>query len=183
MEPNIDNSNIIYSKAVIEFITVANEYCLFFEKAENYSAEDIFQYFQKIAPLLYLKGSVMPEVTVNDDSFSEKFVTEEKWEAIFKALREKFGEQDIYYTHDHNYDTEEASLSDNMADIYQDMKDFIMLYQNSLIHAKENAIFEIQKLFKSHWGIRIINALKAVHQILHKHAIDPELFMDDDLTE
>lgn len=183
MNNNIDESSIVYSKPVLEFITVANEYCLFFEKADNYSTEDILQYFQKIAPLLYLKGSVIPNVVVTDPSLNERFVTEEQWESIFKTLREKFGQQDVYYIHDHNYDTEETSLSDNMADIYQDMKDFIMLYQNAMLYAKENAVFEIRRLFQNHWGIRIINALKAIHQILYKDAIDPELFQDDDLLE
>ncbi len=117
------------SKPVIEMITLANEYCLFFEKAAAYKREDILYYFQKVAPLLYLKGAMLPAVEVSDPGAAERFVTEEQWESIFKALREQFLEFDVYHIHDHNQDSVEASLADNMADIYQDMKDFVMLYQ------------------------------------------------------
>jgi hypothetical protein len=175
MTEELDYNKPIYSKQVIEFITVANEYCLFFEKAENYPVDEILQYFQKIAPLLYLKGSTLPYVEVTDETFNERIVTEEMWEMVFKTLREKFAENDVYHTLDHNYDSEESSLSDNLADIYQDMKDFVMLYQKSFEYSKENAVSEIRRLFHQHWGIRVVNALKAIHYILYRNEIDPDL--------
>ncbi len=179
-----DNAtNPVVSKQVIEMITVANEYCLFFEQAEKYNKEEIFAYFQKIAPLLYLKGSMLPTQLEPDPEFAERIITEEQWEEIFKILREKFGKDEVYYTHDHNFDSEEASLADNMADIYQDMKDFILLYQKAPMQSKTCAVAELQKLFENHWGIRLLNALAAIHNILHKDSIDPELLSGDDLLD
>jgi hypothetical protein len=157
----------VVSKPVLEALTVANEYCLFFEGIDNYSKNDIFSYFQKIAPLLYLKGCTVPKILVNDESFSQRFVTEEQWEGIFKQLRKKFGDDDTYYVLDHNNDTIEASLSDNMADIYQDMKDFVMLYQKGSMYAKENAVFQFSVLMQTHWGPIVVDALKACHYLLY----------------
>ncbi len=181
MEPN-QSEEVLTSRQVLEMITLANEYCLFFEDAEKYSKEEIFSYFQKMAPLLYLKGAVLPAGIEPDPEFFERFVTEEQWENIFKSLREKFGEDDIYYIHDHNYDTEEVSLSDNMADIYQDMKDFIMLYQKAPMQSKACAVAELQKLFENHWGVRAIQALENIHGKIYLDSIDPEFFSDDDLS-
>ncbi len=168
------------SRPVIEMITVANEYCLFFEQSEKYKRQDILTYFQKVAPLLYLKGTTLPAVQVTDTEVAERYVTEEQWEAIFKNLREQFAEVDVYFTHDHNHDSVETSLADNMADIYQDMKDFVMLYQKNTAPARQNAVEHLRNLFHWHWGPVLLSALGAVHQILHKESINPDM-LDDNL--
>lgn len=175
-----DENDLTLSKAAIEMLTVANEYCLFFEEVEKFKPEDILTYFQRLAPLLYLKGSLLPAIEVEDDEFAERFVTEEQWEEIFKALREKFGPDERYYIHDHNYDTQEASLADNLADIYQDMKDFVMAYQKNTLPARQNALALIRGLFASHWGPIVLQALGAGHRVLHKDVIDPDLFEDEE---
>lgn len=173
------HEQILNSRAVLEMLTVANEYCLFFEKAEKYSRDDILNYFHKIAPLLYLKGSLLPDIEADEDTFGERYVTEEQWEEIFKTLREKFAEEDVYFVHDQNYDTIEVSLSDNLADIYQDMKDFVMLYQKNISFSRENALAQIRNLFYDHWGLRVLDALRAVHKLLFRHKLDPDLFEEE----
>jgi hypothetical protein len=172
--------DLTQSKPVIELLTVANEYCLFFEDAEKFELNDILIYFQRMAPLLYLKGSLLPAVETIDDAFAERFVTEEQWEDIFKTLRKKFVADDRYFIHDHNYDTIEASLADNLADIYQDMKDFVMSFQKGHIVSRQNGLAQVISLFSDHWGPIIINALAAVHRIMHKPEIDPALFEEDE---
>lgn len=167
------------SKAALEMLTVANEYCLFFEQADQYKIHEILGYFQKIAPLLYLKASLLDSVSAAYEAFNERYVTEEEWEKVFKALREKLGKNDIYFIHDHNFDSVEASLADNMADIYQDMKDFVLLFQKNTTPARQNAIANISDLFRWRWGPALVNALGAVHQIIFKDEIDPDLLEND----
>lgn len=174
-----DPDDLTLSKGAIEMLTVANEYCLFFEEAEKYEPEDILTYFQRMGPLLYLKGSLLPAVEVEDEDFAERFVTEEQWESIFKELREKLGPGERYYVHDHNYDTQEASLADNLADIYQDMKDFVMSYQKNTLSARQNALAMAGELFSSHWGPIVLQALGAIHRLLYGEDIDPDLFADE----
>ncbi len=176
-----DNSVEDISKArpVLEFLTVANEYCLFFERADNFSTGDILGYFQKMAPLLYLKGCTLPVVEVTDASFNERFVTEEQWEEVFKTLREKFGADDVFFHLDHNADSVEASLSDKLADIYQDMKDFVLLFQKNHQYAKECAVAEILALLPGRWGPALIHALNACHHLLYRDLIDPDLLDQD----
>ena len=162
----------VYSKNVLEMLTVANEFCLFIEKVENYSKEDIYNYIQKICPLLYLKGVLLPEIKVINPSANERFVIEEQWEIIFNELRNKFNPNDEYWYYNNsdisNNDLIKASLAENFADIYQDLKDFIMLYQKNTVDAKENAVFECKKLFETHWGYRLVNAHKTIHHFLFK---------------
>ncbi len=184
MTENIQNEDIVQSKAVIEMLTVANDYCLFFESADKYSKKDVMDYFRRVAPLLYLKASLLPEVIPADDTFSERYVTEEQWEGIFRVLTELFGPDDLYHTLDHNNDIIQASLADNMADVYQDMKDFVMLFQKNHFYAKENAVAQCCLLFQSHWGSILLHALKALHQKEFGHEDQAEFPVDEyDWTE
>lgn len=160
-----------YSRQVIELLTVANEYCLFLEKAEMYDKETLLDFISKIAPLLYIKGALLPAVVVTDPESNERFVTQEQWEAVFLVLQEIFGEDDLFWIaypeSDGQYTMIKVSLAEQLADIYQDMKDFIMLYQKNLRTSKENAANEIKKLFTSHWGVRIAQLQRHVHTLIH----------------
>ncbi len=169
------NEDPTVSMPVIEMLTVANEYCLFMEQAQSRSKEELLDFFQKIAPMLYLKACLLAPVTPEDESQASRHVTEEQWEDVFKTLREQFGPNDVYHTHDHNHDSVEASLADNMADIYQEMKDFIMLYQKNTFAARENALATLSDTFSWRWGPALLSALHRVHQVLFTEDISPDM--------
>ena len=168
----------VYSKKVIEMLTVANDFCLFIGKADTYSQYEILLYLQKVLPLIYLKASLLPEIRVDDDEMTEHFVTEEEWENVFAILREKFGTDDEYYyvdLHEKSHrDAIKASLAENLADIYQDMKDFILLYQKPHKAAKENAVNDCRNLFDTRTGFSLVKAHTKVHFILYKEPEDTE---------
>jgi len=164
------SENLTQSKSVLEMITVAHEFCLFMEKVDSYTQPDILNYFQKIIPLLYLKGSLLPDIEVADDSYVERYVTAENWEIVFNDLRNKLKPHDEYWVLEFSDDTEatKANIADNLTDVYQDLKDFIILYTKNTQTARENAVQECKTLFENHWGMRLINALRAIHQLNYK---------------
>jgi hypothetical protein len=55
------------------------------------------------------------------------------------------------------------SLAENLTDVYQDLKDFIMQYQKSSRAAKEIAVFECKSWFAERWGKRIAEATGYLH--------------------
>jgi hypothetical protein len=171
---------IVYSKSVIEFITVAHEYCLFVEKAESYPKEDILEYMLKIIPLIYLKGALLPSIDEDLDELPERFVNEEHWEKAFGDLKTKLDIDDLYYDTTVNDRNErevlQSSIAENLTDVYQDLKDFVMLYQKNTIAAKLNAVAECSHLFETNWGLKIISAHKAIHQLVHKANEEEEEF-------
>jgi hypothetical protein len=150
-------------------LTVANEYCLFMEKAEDYTMEELLNFLQKISPLIYLKSALLPDVEVADEDAVEHYVSEEQWETLFNQLFNKFGEKDQFYFVDHqeksHNDPIKGSLAESYTDIYQDLKDFLLLYQNPLKSFKENAVRECKRLFETRYGYRLINAQSAIHCI------------------
>ena len=60
-------NNLVYSKNVIELITVANEFCSFLEHSEDMETSDFLGRLQKMLPLLYLKASLLPEFEMEAD--------------------------------------------------------------------------------------------------------------------
>ncbi|RUA26634.1 MAG: hypothetical protein DSY76_05815 [Bacteroidetes bacterium] len=169
-----ENINKIKSTIVLEMIRIAHEYNTFTEDLKNKKVEDIINFYQKVLPLMYLKASLLPDVEVSDESANERYVTEEHWEEVFMNLKTKFGKADEYWELDDNSDSAKVSLAEKLADCYQDTKDFVVLFQKNKMAAKENAVFEIKRLLKVHWGPRALSALKQLHTILYQEEIDKE---------
>ncbi len=99
---NFEADDMTLQKGVIEMITVANEYCNFIERAEYLDAAEIHGFFQKIAPLVYLRRSLLPEPEQSDEIGVGHFVTEEQWERVFNTLGHKFGKDDAFFLVDDN---------------------------------------------------------------------------------
>jgi len=172
----------VYSRNVLEFITVAHDYCITMNKAANLKKKQLLDYSRKVLPLLYLKADLLPEIEVQNPEANERFVTEEEWQSLFNHLRQIFGDQDEFWFTDQDSNPPEmkkGSLSEHFADIYQDLNDFVILYQKNSIFAKENAVAEIEKLFRINWGIRVVNTLKILHHFIAFQE-EPD---DPDITE
>jgi len=156
-----------YSKNVLELLRVAHEYILFIEGGGEKTATELLDFISKVGPLLYLKGELLPEIEVEYPEASERFVTEEEWENVFLSLRKVFGTGDIFYYIDpddsQNIEPVKASLSENFTDIYQDLKDFVLLYQKHSKTSKINAVHDCFQLFGSRWGVKILRCMNYIH--------------------
>jgi len=164
---SLPENDPVFTRQIIEFLTVSNEFCHFCEKVEEYSKEDIVDYYRRILPLLYLKGSLVKPVTPTEPDGSERFITEEEWEILYNTVRNKLYPDDHFWIssdpRDENSEVEKAGIGECIADIYQDMKDFLVLYQKNRHAAKENAVHDICLQFSDHWGPAATKALYALH--------------------
>lgn len=165
-------------KQIIELLTVSNEYCMFIEKAYDYSKEEILQYIHRMAPLLYLKGSLLPEIKIENPEAYERFVTEEVWENIFNELRNKFSKDDEFWFIDeitfNGDEITKGSMAEQLTDIYQDLKDFVFLYNKNTSDAILNAVAECRHLFYTNWGYKIIRIQKQVHHLLYQNLTEDD---------
>jgi hypothetical protein len=163
---------------VLEFIRVAHEYCLFTEKSDEKNKADIYDFFLKIGPLLYLKGKLLPEIIPDYPESSERFVTEEEWQEIFNMFRADFLEEDEYYHVNYEefneFEAVKASLSENLTDIYQDLKDFVLLYQKNSQTARQNAVHDCKALFETRWGPMVLSSVRYIHFLCNKNQLSSE---------
>lgn len=167
-----DLSNLVYSKNIIEFLTVASEYCGFIEKSEKFSKKDFIEKSQKILALLYLKASLIDKYELEVDGDIERFVTEDDYNNIQQTLSEKFGthEQFLDVWEPRSTESSEAvqvSFSECFTDIYQDLKDFVLNYQIGNEEIMSEIIHECRLNFELFWGPRVIAVLAIIHNLIY----------------
>lgn len=174
--------HIVYSKNVIEFVTVAAETCLFLEHAAELSRADFVQKSVKILPLLYLNASLLEIPEAVYDNITEKFVNEEDYQFVREQVEQLLGPDDSYLETFHPdmaiSDTPIAAfVSENLADIYQELKDFAANYQLGDTDVMNDALVACLEAFGEHWGQKLLNALRALHALRFSDGFGVE---DDD---
>ncbi len=163
----------IYAKNIVEFATVAHEYCVFTDNIDKYSKIDFIKVAARLLPLLYIKASLLPEnVAIVLDDDLEEFVDEYAYEQVRRAVRNKLTGHDEYLEvfKDDMARSEEpipANISEDMADIYQDIKNFCEQYRLGIEDIQNDAIATVGDKFRTYWGQRLCNALRALHCVLY----------------
>lgn len=161
----------VYGKNSVEFVTVAAEFCAFVERAGSMSKDEFTDKITKLLPLLYLKASLIaPEEYYVE--YPEKFVTEEVYNEIRNSVENLFGIHDTYlevFVEEMQYsDTPiTAYISEDIADIYQDIKDFLSVYRLGNDDLSRAALTECLEGFKDYWGQKIANVMRPLHSLCY----------------
>ena len=166
------NPDPVYSRNVVEFTAAANEFCKYAEHSSELKGDELLKILQRILPFLYLKASLLPSLEPFFEDGNEKFVTESDWTVIHDILKDKFGTADDYLeVFDEKINESEgpvvSSISENMADIYQDLKDFLLLYQTGTKEVMNDAVWECKQNFENYWGQKLVNSLRAIHRFIY----------------
>jgi len=162
----------VYSRNVVEFTAAAVEFCRYAEHAGELKGDELLKILQRILPYLYIKASLLPTLEPYFEDGNEKFVNEADWFRIHDTLREKFGTADDYLeVFDEKINESDgpvvSSISENMADIYQDLKDFLLLYQTGTQEVMNDAVWECRQNFENFWGQKLTNSLRAIHKFIY----------------
>jgi hypothetical protein len=176
-------NSLVYSKNVIEFITVANEYCSFLERAEEMESADFLGRLQKLLPLLYLKASLIPSLEFEAEEDLEKYVTEVDYNIIQQNVGAHTGAGDDYQEvflpgMQFSETALTSSISENVADIYQDIKEMVMSFRTLNDEVMEQALWECLQNFTRIWGQKLVNCLRALHNLIYS-----EDHLDDDTIQ
>lgn len=181
------NSTAIFDKNVIEFVTVAAEYCTFLEQIELKERTQIVDVLPKLLPLLYLKAQMMPNVEPQLDIELEDWVTETQYNHLRAAIAAKLGADDDYlevFVEEMRYSDTPLlqTISENLADIYQAVANFIHSYKSGLNSVMHQAVAQCKEQFQSYWGQLTVNSMRALHTVKYASPSDGE-DVDSDFPE
>jgi hypothetical protein len=70
-------------------------------------------------------------------------------------------------------------ISEDLADIYQDIKDFIFIFQLGLNETMNDSLVICKENFGNIWGQKLVNTLRALHDV--KYNTSP--FEDEEKSE
>jgi hypothetical protein len=169
MEPDTGR-NIVYSKNVIEFVAVATEYCHLIESVGKNKMVVLVDITRKLLSLLYLKTSMVPALQPLLEDELETYVSELDYNLWLDKWNRKLGEYDLYHEVfdpeiQFGSETVTASLSEGLLDIYQDLKNCMTSYSLGDEDIMYDAIAICTAHFKDFWGQRLVNVLRALHQL------------------
>lgn len=179
---NPDLKHIIYSSTTLEFVTVGVEFCSFLEKMEPTSKDEWIKKALRILPLLYIKATLLPDIEPLDSHSIETFVKEQDYTIVSKHVESMLGEDDVYldvFIEDMKYSDRPISsfISEDIADIYQDIRNFISIYQYNIEESMAGALYRCVENFHSYWGQKLVNVLRPLHNLAYHH-FDQDLKQD-----
>ena len=172
-------NSLVYSKNVIEFITVANEFCSFLERAEELESADFMSRLQKLLPFLYIKASLIPEFDFDADDDLERYVSEIDYNIIQQHVAAHTGAGDDYQEvflpgMQFSETALTASISENVADIYQDIKELVMSFRTLSEEVMAQALYECRQNFTQIWGQKLVNCLRAIHNLIYAENLNDD---------
>ncbi|NLC50633.1 MAG: DUF5063 domain-containing protein [Bacteroidales bacterium] len=172
-----NDNHIVYAPVTLDFVTVSVEFCSFLEKMEVTSRTEWSEIMLRILPLLYVKASLLPPIVDLEDELAEVFVSHEDYMLIANQVASVLGEEDVYldvFVEDMKYSDRPVSsfVSEDIADIYQDIRNFVSVYQHGLEETMINALKVISENFRLYWGQKLVNVLRPLHALLYKPLAD-----------
>lgn len=167
-----ESQSPVYSRNVMELVTVAVEYCTFVEHTDGKNCLDFSDTMSKLLPLLYIKAATLPKYEIlSEEFYLEDFVTEENYNIVRANISSVMGEKDDYldvFMEDMKYSDSPilTTVSENLADIYQELKNFALRYKNAVDEELAmNALAEVKEGFQYSWGQKLVNVLRALHEV------------------
>ena len=165
-----DTTHYVYQEPAIEFVTVAVQLCLYLEQVAEQEKSDFIEKMLCLLPLLYLKARLLPKANEEMDGYPERFVTEQESEDLRQMVAQKLGSDDAYlevFVEDMRYSDEPitAFISENIADIYQELKDLACNYQTREEAVMNDALVSCLEGFEQHWGQKLLNVLRPLHAL------------------
>ena len=174
-----------------EFVKLCRKYFEYLETLPDKNISDFWLVQLNLLPKIYTGLFQLPRLKGCYSSDVEKFVSEREYNKTLVNLATYIGNLDKFtdfadLSHPGSVKVIEASLSEILADIYQELKDFVILYETGTIEDMNDAIVECLDSFEQYWGIRMLSATRIIHVNLYQHRYSDakkSAVIDDDTEE
>lgn len=170
-------SSVIFENSVVEFVTVAAEYCVFVEQIAGKEPLNAVDVLLKLLPLLYLKASMLPEMENDEMVTLSESVTEQDYDLVRSSVSSLLGNDDDYlevFAEEMKYSDVPVrkSISEDLADIYQPLRNFVESFRSGVNEIMTEATAVCRDQFISYWGQTLLNTMRALHS--WRYGVDRE---------
>ncbi len=171
----------VYAPEVLEFVMSANEYCKWIEEADQSDSNEFIRSSLQMLSRVYNTFIAIEEMEPLMESSNEKFVTEQDWSLIYQEVMNLLGKHNEYLriADDDEFDRTDLvphKISEDLADIYQDLKNFTMQYRQGIEEIMNDAVWEVMDNFENYWSVKLLNALQALNRLfVLKINLEPNL--------
>lgn len=167
----------------VALVALCNEYCRALDTAQEAEPADFYRTLLRLLPRIYITAfDLLPDgVSGEGESTGAIYGTmeEEEYHALRDRLAAVFGEHDTYldtFSEDMKYsDTPiAASLSEQLADLYQVFFDFIDTVREWPDDDRSEVYAEMKYRFNLYWSENLCNALRVLNSLYQKEAYSEE---------
>jgi len=156
------------------FVKLCRKYFEYLERLPDKKLSDFWIEQLQLLPEIYIGISRLPQIEVRYSSEVEKFVTEREYNHTFINLVAFIGALDRFtdfsdQSHPGAVKVIETSLSEMLTDIYQELKDFVLLYETGTLENMNDAIADCLDTFGRYWGVKLLSAIRIIHVNLYQH--------------
>ncbi len=151
-------------------VEAAQKYCDLIEQRDRYNLNGFLRHCIILLSRLIHESATL-ELVDNDEDLPPKTRTHEEWAKLFDGLGEKLGKFDKYLMVFDSYKDRKAiygSLSDDLADIYWELKDGLTALEEGTNKAR--VIWQWRWMFWTHWGRHANSAVRVIHDYLSENA-------------
>lgn len=165
----LNNDKYLYSQPVLDLVTISTEYCRYLEQARSSNAADFCRVMRGLLPMIYLKMTLLGNVP-EALGWNEKKVTEADYNFIRNTVAAILADKDDFlevFVEDFKYSEHPVlcTISENLADIYQQLRELVEAFREGYEESMQVALFETADEFQLQWGQKLLNALRALHDI------------------
>jgi hypothetical protein len=177
-EDNSHLHNYVYSSEMVDFVTICNACCRFLEElTEEVDGKEFIEQSVKHLSSVYAAHMKLEETEPVFESSGEPTVTEQDWSMIFRKISMLLGPHNniLRPAEEDEFDRSELvihTISEDMADVYQELRDFTSIYSRGMEELMNDAAWELREHFAEHWGKKLLRSLMALHD-LYIQRVDP----------
>lgn len=164
-----EKDDFLYSTPVLDFVTVSTEYCKYLEQCGGTDAASFTKVMRGLLPMVYLKATLLGRVP-EQDGWNEHKLTEEDYNFVRHTVAGVLGDKDDFldvFVEDFKFSERPVlcTVSENLADVYQQLRELVETFRSGYEEAMHVALSETIDEFNLQWGQKLLNALRAIHDI------------------
>lgn len=169
--------SLLYSEEVLSFVRAANETATFLEGLKEKDAKAFIAEALGHLSEVYRSILKVSESEPVSETGGEASVTEQEWAEIYQRIQILLGQHNeiLRPAEDDEFDRSDLvthTISEDLADVYQELRDFTTLYSRGLEELMSDALWEVKERFMEHWGKKLLRSLSSLHD-LYVAGIDP----------
>jgi hypothetical protein len=162
---------------VRDFMNTASEFCKLMEQASRMRTGELLLQLQQTLPMIYAKSAKLSKPKHCYEEEPKRFVNEEDYARVHDALQQKI---ELYFgitqmspgTGPSQFELLSFSIAEGFTDLYEQLKNCVKLFDIGIPQAMNDAIWLYYDSFISSLGLKLIESLKSLHQLLYSRSTE-----------
>ncbi|MDR2848539.1 MAG: DUF5063 domain-containing protein [Bacteroidales bacterium] len=156
-----------------EFVQLCSKYCDYLERLPDANILQFWETQLQSLSAIYQGVLNLPSIEARYSFEVDKFVTEKAYNKVLKGLSKLIGELDSFpdlsdLSYPGSAKLQPVNLSELLTDVYQELKDFVLLYETATLENMNDALCECADTFGQYWGVKLLTSLRIIHVNLYQ---------------